>query len=399
MTRKTQIIKKKLTPLMVSLTLLAGAGLNLKTLALETSPATTTTRGSDYSLEPDAKDHQAERTEISTLLTNLESQWNAHDIDGLMSNYSEEYTNNDGLNKKAVRLITQRFWSQYPDSKSTSKIKQIRVDGGFATVESKDVATGTTDKENQSIGTKGDLESVSEGQVYLKKQGNSWKIIGDRIDFEKVRVSFGLGKQLNSNFTAPEQVRSGKQFSAKVELNLPIGLSAVGTITSQPLKYPQSDDKESAEKLLRGLDNNALERIMQTNKENRNELIMATVGIMNSARHLLGITVLTRRVNVVPSLPDETEKLEDIAEKSDSAKKSETASAGEDKSKADSSASSEDKDAKKEEAKKDESPKTESKETKETKESDSKDSKKSQSKKKEKSESGAKKKKSSTDKE
>jgi ketosteroid isomerase-like protein len=357
MTRKTDARRKSITPLMVALTLslFASAGLNPKALALETSPAATTAAGNDYALEPDAKAHQAERTEITALLNTLETQWNAHDLDGLMSNYSEEYTNNDGLNKKAVRLITQRFWSQYPDSKSTSKIKQIRVDGAFATVESKDVATGTTDKENQMIGTKGDLESVSEGQVYLKKQGNSWKIIGDRIDFEKVRVSFGLGKQLNSNFTAPEQVRSGKQFSAKIELSLPIGLSALGTITSQALRYPQPEEKESSEKLLRGLDNNALERIMIANKENRNELIMATVGIMNSARHILGITVLTRRVNVVPNLPDETDKIEDIADKSDGTAAKKSDSSADSKSKT--GASSESSDAKNKESKKDDSKK------------------------------------------
>ena len=383
----------------LTLSLFTSAGLNLKSLALETSPAATTVTGNDYALEPDAKTHQAEREEITALLNTLESQWNAHDLDGLMSNYSEEYTNNDGLNKKAVRLITQRFWSQYPDSKSTSKIKQIRVDGTFATVESKDVATGTTEKEDANIGTKGDLESVSEGQVYFKKQGTSWKIIGDRIDFEKVRVSFGLGKQLNSNFTAPEQVRSGKPYSAKVELNLPIGLSAIGLITSQPLKFPQADDsKEDHEKLRRGLDNNALERIMYANKDNRNELIMATVGILNSARHILGITLLTRRVNVVPNLPDETDKLDNIAEKADAttaAKKGE--GAADDKSKA-ATPSESSSDSKKEESKKDES-----KESKEDPK-DSKDAKpagseeKSTKKQSKSSDSGAKKKKSRTDK-
>lgn len=387
----------------LTLSLFTSAGLNLKSLALETSPAATTVAGNDYALEPDAKTHQAEREEITALLNTLESQWNAHDLDGLMSNYSEEYTNNDGLNKKAVRLITQRFWSQYPDSKSKSKIKQIRVDGTFATVESKDVATGTTEKEDANIGTKGDLESVSEGQVYFKKQGTSWKIIGDRIDFEKVRVSFGLGKQLNSNFTAPEQVRSGRPYSAKVEVALPIGLSAIGLITSQPLKFPQADDsKEDHEKLRRGLDNNALERILYANKDNRNELIMATVGILNSARHILGITLLTRRVNIVPNLPDETDKLDNIAEKADatSAKKGEGST--DDKSKAGTAAESSS-DSKKEETKKEESKETkESEDTKESKESkDAKpaDSEEKSTKKQSKSsDSGAKKKKTRTDK-
>jgi hypothetical protein len=138
-------------------------------------------------------------------------------------------------------------------------------------------------------------------------------------------------------------------------LSLPIGLSALGTITSQALRYPQPEEKESSEKLLRGLDNNALERIMIANKENRNELIMATVGIMNSARHILGITVLTRRVNVVPNLPDETDKIEDIADKSDGTAAKKSDSSADSKSKT--GASSESSDAKNKESKKDDSKK------------------------------------------
>ncbi|HEY9784233.1 MAG TPA: hypothetical protein V6D17_02455 [Candidatus Obscuribacterales bacterium] len=270
--------------------------------ALETSPAATTAASSEFSLEPDTKENQKERKEVENFLKNIEEQWNAHNLEGVMSQYADEYINNDGLDKKAVAALTQEFWSRYPDAKSSSKTKEIRIDGQFATVESRDMATGTTDKENQDIGTKGELNSISEGQLYLKKIGSNWKIIGDRIDYEKVRVSFGLAKQLNANFSAPEQVKSGRQYSAKLEVSLPVGLSAVGSITSQPLQYPQPQPNDS----WRPLDGSTLERVMPANTKNRNELLMATLGITNASRsHLMGITVLTRRLNVVPETTDE----------------------------------------------------------------------------------------------
>lgn len=316
MTRKTAATKNFLAPLMVSLTVCATAGMNLSAQAIETSPAATTAASGDSILEPDNKTNDKERKDIESLLSILETQWNAHDLDGVMSHYSDDYINNDGLDKKAVASITKKFWSQYPDSKSNSKIKQVRIDGNFSTIESRDVASGTTERENADTGTKGELNSVSEGQVYLKKNGANWRIIGDRIDYEKVRVSYGLARQLTANFSAPEQVKSGRQYSARVDISLPVGLTAIGSIMSQPLKYPQRADSEGEPKP-RIIDGESLERVMSANTNNRNELLMATVGITNATRsHLMGITVVTRRLNVIPQTVDVDDKT-DIATKAE----------------------------------------------------------------------------------
>jgi hypothetical protein len=282
----------------------------LPSQAIETSTVVTTPGAAastnDFTLEPDNKEHEAERKEIETLLSNIETQWNAHNLDSVMSYYADDYINNDGLDKKAVSKLTEDFWKTYPDAKSSSKTKSIRIEGNFATVESRDMAVGSTAKEMPGINTKGDLNSISEGQLYIKKIGTNWRIIGDRIDYEKVRVAFGLAKTLNASFSAPEQVKSGRQYSAKLELNLPTGLTAVGSITSQPLEYPQPTPADA----WRPLDGSTLERIMPANTNNRNELLMATIGITNSNRNnLMGITFLTRRLNVVPSTEEHFDKI------------------------------------------------------------------------------------------
>lgn len=390
---------------MVSLAVCASAGFNTSALAIETSPAATTAASGESVLEPDNKKNEKERKDIESLLANLETQWNAHDLDGVMSHYSDDYINNDGLDKKAVASITKKFWSQYPDSKSNSKIKQVRIDGNFSTIESRDVATGTTDKENLDTGTKGELNSVSEGQVYLKKNGSVWKIIGDRIDYEKVRVSYGLARQLTANFSAPEQVKSGRQYSARVDISLPVGLTAIGSIMSQPLKYPQpAGDEDKAKPRI--IDGETLERVMYANTSNRNELLMATVGITNATRsHLMGITVVTRRLNVIPqTVEDPSEKTEVAKADDDSAKKAEaTSDSSKEKTSAesDSAKSKADETAKNEKADKSEKPATDEvknnkTETKSESSSASKSSKETSSKSKEKS-SKSKKKKDSTD--
>jgi hypothetical protein len=283
--------------------------------AIEASPAATANGVNEFSLEPDTSEHSQERKEIESLLSTIEGQWNAHNLDGVMSNYADDYINNDGLDKKAVTELTKDFWKTYPDAKSSSKTKQIRIDGSFATVESRDIAVGTTAKEMPGINTKGDLNSISEGQLYIKKTGTVWKIIGDRIDYEKVRVAFGLARQLQASFSAPEQVKSGKQYSAKLELNLPSGLTAVGSITNQVLEYPQPPPNE----VWRPLDGPILERVINANGSNRNELLMATIGITNAQRNaLMGIEFLTRRLNVVPTMEEVADKTAEKERASDS---------------------------------------------------------------------------------
>ncbi len=269
--------------------------LSVPAYALETSPAITL-GSQDFTLDSDDKEHEKERKEIENTLSNIETLWNAHNLDGVMANYSDDYVNNDGLDKKAVTTLTQDFWKTYPDAKSVSKTKQIRIEGHFATIESRDMAVGTTSKEMPGMSSKGELQSLSEGQLYLKKIGPVWKIVGDRIDYEKVKVAFGLAKQLNAVFTAPEQVKAGKQYSAKLEVSLPPGLFAVGSITSQPLRFPQPSPTDSP----RPLEAPALERVMSANAENRNELLTATVILTNPMRtSVMGVSFLTRRMNVI----------------------------------------------------------------------------------------------------
>ncbi len=284
-------------------TLSVALGMPLQTVAPAAfAVETPTTATTDFLSEIDSKENEQTRKDIEQLLKTIENQWNAHNLDAVMSYYADDYINNDGLDKKSVTALTQDFWKTYPDARSSSVTREIRVEGQYVTVESRDTAVGTTAKEMPGIGTKGELQSVSEGELYLKKLGPNWRIIGDRIDFEKVRVSFGLAKQIPAMFTAPEQVKSGRQYSAKLELALPPGLMAVGSITSQPLQYPQPNPTDA----WRPLEGASLERVMPANARNRNELLMATIGVTNSARNsLMGIAFLTRRLNVVPAMEEE----------------------------------------------------------------------------------------------
>lgn len=257
-----------------------------------------TAHDGEFSLEPTYDRDNKDRRIIETMLTDMETKWNAHELDAVMLYYADNYVNNDGLDKKAVRELTREFWSTYPDAKTTSRTKQIRVEGRFATVETRDLAVGNTAKPMPGLQSRGELTSISEGQYYLKRIGKDWKIIGDRINYEKVRLAFGLAQKLETSFTAPEQVKSGQEYSAKLKVKLPADLVAMGSIVSEPLKYPQPPHKD----VWRAMEDNGLERLIHANTSNYNELLMATIGITDGNRRALkGFSYLTRRLNVVPA--------------------------------------------------------------------------------------------------
>ncbi|HEY9684144.1 MAG TPA: nuclear transport factor 2 family protein [Oculatellaceae cyanobacterium] len=292
--------RKIFAPLMVAS--LLSLSIQMPMFALEPSTAVSATSNSEINFDGTEKGHEAERKQIESLLTDIESAWNAHDITKVMSYYSEDYINNDGLDKNAVKEITQDFWKTNPDAKSSSVTTQIRIEGNFATVESKDTAYGTIKMSPmRDSNLQGELNTVSGGQLYLKRAGDTWKITGDRIDYELVKVTYGIAKNLKISFTAPEQVKSGKPFSAKIDVDLPNNYLAVGSITNQALEYPQRTPKD----LWRAMDTPSLERIINANTNNKNELLMATVIITDiNKRNLAGIELLTRRLNVVPEATD-----------------------------------------------------------------------------------------------
>jgi ketosteroid isomerase-like protein len=247
-----------------------------------------------------SKEFQETSKDIEDVLKQIEEAWNSHNLESLMTYYADDYLSNDGLDKKGVESITQDIWKDYPDVKSTSTTTDMRIEGNYATIYSRDLAVGSTAKALPEIGGKGELQSLSEGQLYLKKVGTGWKIIGDRIDYEKTKLAFGLSKQLNADFTAPEQIKGGSQYTAKVEMALPPGLAWKGIIISQPLEQPLPKPNHNADQW-RNLETNVLERVIPANKKNHNELLTAIIGVTDlNRRSLMGVAFYTRRINVVP---------------------------------------------------------------------------------------------------
>jgi hypothetical protein len=257
-----------------------------------------------FSLNTDSKDisTSVEYKKISELLDNVENSWNNHDINKLNNYYSDDFINGDGLDFESITDLTKDLWGAYPDIMSKSQDRVIRIFGEYATIESTDLYEGISSKVREEVGTKGSLKAVSMGQLFLKKFGPKWKITSDKTLFEKVSIGYGEGigliDQDKIRLNAPEQVPGGKQYTTRLDFDLPKDIKPVAAISKEVLIFPQvtTDDKFRLTNELK------LEKWITANNVGKNELITATVGLTGEALkpQLIGLVFLTKRVNVIP---------------------------------------------------------------------------------------------------
>lgn len=261
-------------------------------------------QGATYSIGIESKDISAitEVQKINELLDKLEKNWNEHNIEDVMNYYSEDFVNGDGLDLESVIKLTKDLWEAYPDIKSKTHERTVRIYADYATVESTDFYYGESANVREEVGTKGILKAVSVGNLFLKKYGPTWKIISDKTLFEKLSIGYGIGNELidenKLKLSAPEQIPAGKQYTARLDFNLSEDVKPVAAISKELLIYPHSPVEDK----FRLVSDLKLEKFLTANNISKNELITATIGLTGGTLRpkLLGLVFLTRRVNVIP---------------------------------------------------------------------------------------------------
>ena len=257
-----------------------------------------------FSINAENKDIEniTEVQKINGLLDELEKNWNLHNADKLTQYYDDGFVNGDGLDIDSIKKLTKELWEAYPDIKTKSKERTVRVYDEYATVESIDIFEGTSSMMRPEVASYGALKAVSIGELFLKKIGQAWKITTDKTILEKVSIGYALGNELvdqhKIRLITPEQVAAGQEYTARLELDLPSDVKPVAAISKEILTYPQL----AAEDKFRLINESKLERLIMANKTSKNELVTATIGLTGGALKpkLLGLIFLSKRVNIVP---------------------------------------------------------------------------------------------------
>ena len=241
---------------------------------------------------------------VETIIEEVYKAWNEHNADKLFSFYSKTFTTGDGINKDEYRKLTENLWSAYPDIKIESQKRTIRSQDQHAAVSIIDFFYGESKEANPDIQQKGTLNAISQGQIFLQKYGNEWKIESDRIHFELVTVYYGNAKEYLDNhlifFSSPELVKANQQYSGTLYFVLPENVKATATISREFIQAPSKDEKPDDSFQI--ITESKLGRLFQANDLNLNELVSATIilskGIIEPK--LDGILYISKRVNILP---------------------------------------------------------------------------------------------------
>lgn len=253
---------------------------------------------------------QNNQTQIQSSINNFINRYikatNEHNIAEINKIYAQNYHNGDGLIREDILKLMKDTWVSYPDLKINTVIKDIRVNDAYASVETFDKSVGSSAKKSDITNDIGLLESESHNIIYLQKFGKDWKIISDKVIYEKTSIKFGSAKPLNVALYAPEQVLAGDNYTVSLNAEIPDGMIALGSITSEPIVYPEIKPEEVFRQINPGT--GSLERLMKSNVTSNNEFASASVGysemtedvLANPEVKLTGLAIILIRVNVIP---------------------------------------------------------------------------------------------------
>ena len=207
-----------------------------------------------------------------------------------------------------LKQLAEAVVKAYPDMKYDINIVSVDVDVDNATVITREKLYASMDSNIQYIKGKGLIDAESTNIYYLKRFSNDWRITSDFIINEKTAIRYGIAKFVPMLIDAPSIVAPGQEYSAILKINLPTKYKALIAIDNEPISYPGEKIPET----FRGLKPSGIqERILYSNKDNKNENATASIGIVkadinnnNISVNIVGLAFLSSRVNVLEPKAD-----------------------------------------------------------------------------------------------
>ncbi len=228
-----------------------------------------------------------------------------YDVEGLKTLYGDNFINNDGYNKEVYFSLVKETWETYPDITYTTHIKDIKVNGQYATVDTYETAVATTSEDVDLIDAVGELNSASNCRYHLEKLSDKWVITGEDVLDEYSTLKYGDARFVKMDFISPSMVSAGAPYTATLKIDLPADEIVIASINQEKIVNPAPRPEEKFRRLP---EEQILERMFTANSDNLNEYNVASVGITkaepvsedNVRVYMNGLAFIMTRINVVP---------------------------------------------------------------------------------------------------
>ncbi len=230
---------------------------------------------------------------------------NKYDAKGLSNLYADDFVNSDGFNKDIYFKLIEETWKTYPDISYTTEIKNVEFTDNYATVFVNEIAVATSKEEIGELTAIGELYSTSQCVYYLEKRGTKWLINSEKIIEETSTLKFGDARYTDIQLNAPKQIGADKEYTATLKVDAPKDSVVIASINKENIVYPQSKSDDAFRKMP---DDNILERVFKSNKDNVNEYAVASIGITRAENYtddqirvyMGGLAFIMTRVNIIP---------------------------------------------------------------------------------------------------
>lgn len=230
---------------------------------------------------------------------------NKYDLKGLSSLYANDFVNSDGFNKDVYFKLIEETWKTYPDISYKTEIKNIEFSDNYATVFTNEIAVATSKENVGDLTAIGELYSTSQCVYYLEKQGAKWLINSEKIIEETSTLKYGDARYINIELNAPKQIGANKDYTTTLKVDAPKDSVVIASINKENIVYPQTKSDDAFRKMP---DDNILERVFLSNKDNVNEYAVASIGITRAENYtdnqiriyMGGLAFIMTRINVIP---------------------------------------------------------------------------------------------------
>lgn len=238
--------------------------------------------------------------EIKSLMNAQVRYANKTNFNKFISTFTDDYKNADGFDLDSYSKLVKDVWDTYDNIEYGVQIKDIAIKDDTAIVKVIETSFAYIPVSHKLDGV---LKSISDSVYYLKKEDDRWKVSSDEVLSESTSMLYGEAKDLDIKLTAPQKIEAGEEYTASLEFTPPENVIAIASIANDTVEYPQKQPKEVFRKFP---EDNILERLFISNSDNKNEYVVASVGLtkadledLSIKLSLTGFGYKIVRVNVV----------------------------------------------------------------------------------------------------
>jgi hypothetical protein len=153
-------------------------------------------------------------SELQTLLQQIETAANSHNKTQILTFYSPNFTNSDGLKKDILGQSLESLWRRFPNLKYETELQSWSQNGNQLIAETVTTIEGSQRGRGREI----EMKSTMRSRQYFENQ----KLVRQEILAEKTQLTSGENPP-NVTVMLPEKVRRGERFAFDAIVDEPLG--------------------------------------------------------------------------------------------------------------------------------------------------------------------------------